>query len=167
MRYSENTKILQVNNFEYAEFIIENSYLLNNENMTIEIGGVEIYTYMCKQILLHNIKVKESIIISLSIYDNDNIKVAKGEISFRNNENFKISKIKVFGNTYNYYASVDTENENIFRIFHYNCKRVPFYSDYKFCNRDCNSYSLPSEYSEYSEETSWNNEEYKWVYDPQ
>lgn len=39
----------------------------------------------------------------------------------------------------------------------------------KFCHRfyDDILYSLPEEYSEYSSETSWSNEEYSWVFDPQ
>lgn len=39
----------------------------------------------------------------------------------------------------------------------------------EFCNRFYYDklYRLPSEYSEYSENTSWCNEDYKWVYDPQ
>ena len=147
--YSANTRFLQIYSKEYADHIIENfPFLFNNVVMNLE-TDLKTYKYILQKILSKKIVVRNTIKITLSLYgssvfindDEDEIK-----IRFKNSELFRVKKIRVHTDKADYIASI---------------------TDYKG-NRDYNSYPLPRGYSdEYSEETSWSNEDYRWVFDPQ
>ena len=147
--YSANTRFLQIYSTEYADHIIENfPFLFNNEKMSLE-TNLKTYKYILQKILSRNIVVRNTIKITLSLYgssvfindDEDEIK-----IRFKNSELFRVTRIRVHTDEADYIASI---------------------TDYKG-NRDYNSYPLPREYSDdYSEVSSWSNEDYRWVFDPQ
>ena len=167
--YSANTKFLQIYSIEYADHIIENfPFLFNNEEMNLE-TNLKTYKYILRKISSRNIIVRNTIKITLSLYgssvfindDEDEIK-----IRFKNSELFRVKKIRVHTDKADYIASV-TNNPSIFKITYGRCNYIASITDYKG-NRDYNSYPLPRGYSdEYSSETSWSNEEYSWVFDPQ
>ena len=166
--YSANTRFLQIYSIEYADHIIENfPFLFNNVVMNLE-TNLKIYKYILRKISSRNIVVRNTIKITLSLYgssvfindDEDEIK-----IRFKNSELFRVTRIRVHTDEADYIASV-TDNSSIFKITYGRCNYIASITDYKG-NCDYNSYPLPREYSEYSSETSWSNEEYSWVFDPQ
>ena len=168
--YSANTRFLQIYSTEYADHIIENfPFLFNNKEMNLE-TNLKIYKYILQKILSKKIVVRNTIKITLSLYgssvfindDEDEIK-----IRFKNSELFRVTRIRVHTDEADYIASVTKNNSSIFRITYGRCNYIASITDYKG-NRDYNSYPLPRGYSdEYSEETSWYNEDYRWVFDPQ
>lgn len=167
--YSANTRFMQIYGFEAADHVIENfPFLFNNVVMNLE-TDLKTYKYILQKILSKKIVVRNTIKITLSLYgssvfindDEDEIK-----IRFKNSELFRVKKIRVHTDKADYIASV-TNNPSIFKITYGRCNYIASITDYKG-NRDYNSYPLPRGYSdEYSEETSWYNEEYRWVFDPQ
>ncbi len=167
--YSANTRFLQIYSKEYADHIIENfPFLFNNVVMNLE-TDLKTYKYILQKILSKKIVVRNTIKITLSLYgssvfindDEDEIK-----IRFKNSELFRVKKIRVHTDKADYIASV-TNNPSIFKITYGRCNYIASITDYKG-NRDYNSYPLPIGYSDdYSEETSWYNEDYRWIFDPQ
>lgn len=167
--YSANTRFLQIYSKEYADHIIENfPFLFNNVVMNLE-TNLKTYKYILQKILSKKIVVRNTIKITLSLYgssvfinaDNDEIK-----IRFKNSEIFRVTRIRVHTDEADYIASV-TSNSSIFRITYGRCNYIASITDYKG-NRDYNSYPLPIGYSDdYSEVSSWSNEDYRWVFDPQ
>lgn len=167
--YSADTRFLQIYSIEYADYIIENfQFLFNNEKMSLE-TNLKIYKYILQKISSKNIVVRNTIKITLSLYgssvfindDDDEIK-----IRFKNSELFRVTRIRVHTDRADYIASV-TNDSSIFRITYGRCNYIASITDYKG-NRDYNSYPLPRGYSDdYSEVSSWSNEDYRWVFDPQ
>lgn len=167
--YSANTRFLQIYNTEYADHIIENfPFLFNNEEMNLE-TNLKTYKYILQKILSKKIVVRNTIKITLSLYGNSvfiNDNDDEIKIRFKNSEFFRITRLRVHTDNIDYIASA-TDNLSIFRITYDRYNYIASITDYKG-NRDYNSYPLPRWYSDdYSEASSWYNEDYKWVFDPQ
>ena len=166
--YSANTRFLHIYSIRYADYIIENfPFLFNNEEMNLE-TNLKTYKYILQKILSKKIVVRNTIKITLSLYGNSvfiNADDDEIKIRFKNSELFRVTRLRVHTDGADYIASA-TNNLSIFRIIYNRYNYIASITDYKG-NHDYNSYPLPREYSEYSSDTSWSNEDYNWVFDPQ
>lgn len=71
MYYTVDSRIVQINNLKYANYILEKyPFVFSNTETTIIIGGLEIYEYIAQQIGTKNIKVSDTVHIELSLFDN-------------------------------------------------------------------------------------------------
>lgn len=161
MYFTKETKILQINNLKYANLILERyPFLFSNTEMTVIVGGLEIYEYISQQICTKNIKVSNNINIELSLFDNTMTTVDwdKEEFYIKFDNTLRISKIRVFYHDINY-SGIPTDEKDKFKIWWKEGGGKPSKANL-----------LPyiyNTYDDYAAERSWENDEYSWVYDPQ
>ena len=161
MYYTVDSRIVQINNLKYANFILEKyPFVFSNTETTIIIGGLEIYEYIAQQIGTKNIKVSDTVHIELSLFDNTMTTVDwdNEEFYIKFDNTLRISKIRVFNHDINY-SGIPTDEKDKFKILWKEGSGKP-----------PKAVLLPyvcNKYDDYTAERSWENNEYSWVYDPQ